>query len=111
MSFLPQINPGNLRPPLSETAFGNTIDTYSEYQRNSNYLQLIEDDFGADREYVTLLMKIYDDSFSQRGIETQFNSPALNGASGNYSGTPYAAGQVGHSNYLRLNISLSLIHI
>ena len=101
MSFLP----GNLRPPLSEAAFGNTVDTYPAYQRNSNYLQLIEDDFGADREYVTLLLKVYDDSFSQRGIETQFNSPALNGATGNYSGTPYAAGQVGHSNYLRLNIA------
>ena len=105
MSFLPQIQPGNLRPPLSESAFGNTHDTKDVYVRNPNFLPLVEDDFGADREYVTLLMKVYDDSFSQRGIETQFNSPALNGVTGNYSGTPYAAGQVGHSNYLRLNIA------
>ena len=105
MSFLPQTQPGNLRPPLSEAAFGNTIDTRDVYVRNTNYLPLVEDDFGADREYATLLLKVYDDSFSHRGIETQFNSPELNGAAGNYSGTPYAAGQVGHSSYLRLNIA------
>ena len=105
MSFLPQTQPGNLRPPLSEAAFGNTVDTVAPYERNSNYLALIENDSGASREYVSMLLKVYDDSFSQRGIETQFQDPATNGASGNYSGYPYAAGQVGHSNYLRLNIA------
>ena len=81
MSFLPQTQPGNLRQPLSEAAFGNTHDTKDFYVRNPNFLPLVEDDFGADREYVTLLMKVYDDSFSQRGIETQFQDPATNGAS------------------------------
>ena len=104
MSFLPQTNPGNLRDPVTTEYAGKTLRTLAPYERPSHYTDLRDESPTA--EVVSMLLHIYDDSFSQRGIPTALDPDKYNSPAEHFSGNNAAPGQVGHSNYLRISVTL-----
>ena len=97
MSFLPQTNPGNLRDPVTTEYAGKTLRTLAPYERPSHYTDLRDESPTA--EVVSMLLHIYDDSYSQRGIPTALDPDKYNSPAEHFSGNNAAPGQVGHSNY------------